>query len=281
MVRSSRINASNFIYHVYSRGVEKRKIFLDDDDCYMFLSLCKDLSSDLNFKLFSYCLMANHYHLYLKTLDGNLSQIMHKLNFKYARYFNLKYNRVGHLFQGRFGDKVVEDKEYRQELIRYIALNPVWAKMVSSPEEWKWSSYKFLLVNSGVPSFLDRQWCLDQFNGSLEHLINFVNEAVEDPEKYGEENLQKIEQRAIVRKAFLEAESAVASLDYLGECTKQDLILYYLKNIRKLKAERIILLDDKLTIKSIYLVNRKLNNRIQKDPVLFQSLDRLRVDNQK
>ena len=85
--------------------------------------------------------MDNHYHLLIETPAGNLSKGMQLLNGIYTQKFNRIHNREGHVFQGRFKAILVDKDSYLLELSRYIVLNPVRAKMVTSPHEWKWSSY--------------------------------------------------------------------------------------------------------------------------------------------
>ena len=101
MPRRSRITENGY-YHVINRGVEKRKIFLDNDDHHKFINLLDAYRAKYDFVLHAFCLMNNHYHLLIEIKHRNLSEILQKINFLYSRYFNKKYQRVGHLWQGRF-----------------------------------------------------------------------------------------------------------------------------------------------------------------------------------
>jgi len=111
--------------------------------------------------------MSNHYHLLIETLDGNLSTGMGQLNGVYTQKFNKRHGRVGHIFQGRFKAILVQKESYLLELCRYVVLNPVRAKLVSYPEEWKWSSYLATIGIVKKPKFLSSDWILTQFGHDL------------------------------------------------------------------------------------------------------------------
>ncbi|NOQ65394.1 MAG: addiction module toxin RelE [Methyloprofundus sp.] len=141
MSRPLRLEFSGALYHISSRGNEKRPIFLEDTDFKMFLSLMAEVCRRYNWVIHSYCLMTNHYHLIVETPDGNLSRGMRHLNGVYTQRFNSKHKRVGHLFQGRYKAILVDKDSYLLELCRYVVLNPVRANMVKEPSQWQWSSY--------------------------------------------------------------------------------------------------------------------------------------------
>jgi REP element-mobilizing transposase RayT len=101
MARKERITEPG-CYHIINRGVERRNIFLEPNDYVFFMSLLHKLIKDFNITIHTYCLMTNHYHILLETKEPNISKAIQYLNNKYAKYFNKKYNRVGHLWQGRF-----------------------------------------------------------------------------------------------------------------------------------------------------------------------------------
>ncbi len=90
----------------------------------------------------AFCMMSNHIHLAVRVADISISRIMQHLAFRYTRYINRKYKRIGHLFQGRFKSILIDDEDYLKELIRYIHLNPVRAKLVSDPLQYFWSSHR-------------------------------------------------------------------------------------------------------------------------------------------
>ena len=130
MARPWRIEYGGAYYHVLSRGNERRDIFFDDRDRRVFLSTLGETSDRFKVDIFAYVLMGNHYHVLLRTNLPNLSRAMQWLGLTYARRFNNRLRRSGHLFQGRFKAMVVESDAYMMELSCYIHRNPLRAKMV-------------------------------------------------------------------------------------------------------------------------------------------------------
>lgn len=128
--------------HIMNRGANHQKIFLDKNDYLYFLELLKITKAKYKFELHSYCLMPNHYHLLMETLDEDVSKIMKQIDAIYTRYFNVKYHRDGALFRGRFKSCEVVKEDYFLQTSRYISLNPVKAGIVSRPEEYMWSSFR-------------------------------------------------------------------------------------------------------------------------------------------
>ena len=146
-------------------GVEKRTVFLDEDDYEMFLALLCEACVLFNIKVHSYCLMSNHYHLLLELQSDNLSKAMRFINSRYAIYFNKKLKRVGHLWQGRFKSWYITDEAYLYTLIKYIEFNPLKANMIEKLEEYKYSAYR---------SFLGLDTPLECLEGSVlfEHYLS-------------------------------------------------------------------------------------------------------------
>jgi REP element-mobilizing transposase RayT len=137
-------------------------IYLDDEDRDRFLELLARVVDTHGVICSAYCLMANHYHLVLTTTSANLSSSVKQLNSTYGQWWNRRHDRVGHVFQSRFFAQVVQDDTHMLAVCRYIVLNPVRAKLVPSPEDWSWSSYRATAGLSAVPSFLrpDDLWRL-------------------------------------------------------------------------------------------------------------------------
>jgi len=123
------------------RGIEGRSIAMDDRDRSRWLEQLELVVHRHGWRLFAFALMGNHFHLFFQTPRPNLSRGMHDLNGGYVNFFNARHEREGHLFQGRFKAFVVEDEGYWLEVSRYVHLNPVRAKIVARPEDWRWSSY--------------------------------------------------------------------------------------------------------------------------------------------
>jgi putative transposase len=150
MARPLRIEYPGAWYHVTCRGNEKRNIFRDDADRGKMLEILSVTLKLYMIELHCYVLMQNHFHLLLMTPESNLRKFMQRLNTTYTVYFNRRYRRSGHLFQGRYKAILIEKDEYLVELSRYIHLNPVRIKKYSQLEiEEKrrilqgnpWSSY--------------------------------------------------------------------------------------------------------------------------------------------
>ena len=138
MARPYRLQIENGLYHITSRGNERRQIYLDDSDYKKFLEYVGKAKEKYKVYLYAYVLMSNHYHLLIETTQENLSHLMHYLNGSYTSYFNWKHKRHGHLFQGRYKSILVDKETYFMELTRYIHLNPVKAKMVEDPLKYPW-----------------------------------------------------------------------------------------------------------------------------------------------
>jgi REP element-mobilizing transposase RayT len=167
LARPLRIEYPGALYHVTSRGNDKKDIFRSIKDREKFLSYLSSAWERHGAVFHAYCLMSNHFHLMLETPLGNLSRIMKHINGSYTTYFNVKHKRAGHLLQGRYKAILVQADTYAAELSRYIHLNPVRAKMVSSPEEYQWSSCCRYLEGT-EPSWLSTSLVLGYFGGEVE-----------------------------------------------------------------------------------------------------------------
>ncbi|MBU1291615.1 transposase [bacterium] len=163
MTRPLRIEFKGAVYHITSRGNAKQAIFLTEKDFADFLGVLCQVVKRYHFILHTYCLMNNHYHLLIETPYGNLSRGMRQLNGLYTQRFNQRHKRVGHLLQGRYKAILVDKDNYLLELCRYIVLNPVRAKIVKDPTDWKWSTYRATIGDDqGIPG-LTTDWILSQF----------------------------------------------------------------------------------------------------------------------
>lgn len=162
MARPLRIEFPGAVYHITSRGNNRKDIFEDEQDREAFLEILYGVNVRYHWLCHAYCLMDNHYHLLIETLDGNLSIGMRQLNGVYTQWFNKIHGRVGHLFQGRFKGIVVQKESHLLEASRYIVLNPIRAKLVKSPYQWKWSSYAATAGQRSSHPCLTVDWILGQ-----------------------------------------------------------------------------------------------------------------------
>ena len=150
-------------YHIVNRGVEQRVIYLDDEDHETFLEILCIGCQLYKVQLHAYVLMSNHYHLLIETKDENLSHFMKHLNASYAIYFNKKYKRSGHLWQGRFRSWFVTDEAYLYTLVGYIENNPLKAKMVKQLGEYPYSSYQSFVEETESIACLKNSFVFDAF----------------------------------------------------------------------------------------------------------------------
>jgi len=162
------------IYHIIVRGNERKNIFIDDEDRKKIIQILADKKKKNEYILYAYCLMNNHLHLLLKEEGDNISRIMKRINTAYAYYFNKKYNRVGHVFQDRFRSESVENDLYLISLIRYIHNNPVKAKTVNQPHQYKWSSYSLYLREQ--KNIVDKEEILNLFSPDKSKAIGLFTE---------------------------------------------------------------------------------------------------------
>ena len=163
MPRKPRIHVNDGVYHVLLRGNQGQKIFLCEDDFHFFLGLIQEGVARFDHRIHAFCFMPNHVHFAIQVGEVHLSRIMQNLAFRFARRINWKCGQIGHLFQGRYKAILVDAESYLLELIRYIHLNPVRAKMVDRPEEFRWSSHRAYLGGAFFP-WLTTRWILDQMH---------------------------------------------------------------------------------------------------------------------
>ena len=140
MARLSRKESYSNFYHVMTRGINKDKIFETESNKKRLFYIIQEKNSEIGCQIYSYCIMDNHLHLLVKADLEDLSLLMKKINGTYAMYYNLKEDRIGPVFQDRFKSENVEDERHLYGVIRYIHNNPVVAKIVNTPENYRWSS---------------------------------------------------------------------------------------------------------------------------------------------
>jgi putative transposase len=143
MPRTARIAPKEFVYHVLTRGNNKQAIFKDENDYLKYIEILRKYKEKYLFKLYHYVLMTNHVHLVIEPSQegGELYQIMKGINLSYAQHFKNKYKYTGHFWQDRFKSIIVSKDEYLLTCGSYVELNPVRARMVKEPKEYRWSSY--------------------------------------------------------------------------------------------------------------------------------------------
>lgn len=164
MARPLRIEYPGAVYHVTTRGNEKKPIYKDYHDRESFLFILDKVNKRYHWLCHAYCLMDNHYHLLIETPDANLCIGMRQLNGVYTQVFNKQHRRVGHLFQGRYRAILIQKDSHLLEVCRYVVLNPVRAGLVENPGKWRWSSFGATAGREKPPACLTTVWVLRQFS---------------------------------------------------------------------------------------------------------------------
>lgn len=142
MARRPRVEVEGGLYHVIARGNDRQDIFHDGEDHLKFISLLATQKEKAHFYLYAYCLMTNHFHLLVERREESVGRMMLRLLTGYASYYNRKYKRVGHVFQGRHKAILCQSDAYLTKLVAYIHLNPVRASMVDGAEDYPFSSHR-------------------------------------------------------------------------------------------------------------------------------------------
>lgn len=227
MPRCARRKSETGVYHIMIRGINKEKIFIDDEDCRRFLKILKDCKEISKFKLYAYCLMGNHVHLLLQEVDENIDLIVKRIGSRYVYWFNTKYQRIGHLFQDRYKSEPVDNDEYFLSALRYIHCNPVKAKIVSGCEEYRYSSYNEYF---GASSLVDCESILEEFD--IDRFVEFHKQYDEiNHIEYVENEHKRItdeEAERIVKK-----QSGCNSIEEYQSLPREkqlDLVSYFRKN---------------------------------------------------
>ena len=162
MPRKPRQEVHDGIHHVYARGNDRQLLYWDDDDHVRYLELLCHVVHRKRWRCLAYCLMSNHVHLLVQTPDANLGDGMQVLHSAYAQLFNRRHGKVGHVFQGRYGAKLMLHDEQLWTVVRYVHRNPVEAGLCRRAAEWRWSSHSGVL-NGTAPAWLDRTRLLSFF----------------------------------------------------------------------------------------------------------------------
>lgn len=180
MARPLRIEFAGALYHVTARGNGREDIFLDDRDRITLLGILSQACRRFVVSCHAYCLMGNHYHLVLETAEPNLARTLRHLNGVYTQRFNRRHERVGHVFQGRYKAILVDRDAYYLEVVRYVVLNPVRAKLATRAQDWPWSSYRAVMGHSPAFQGLDVNKLLSYFGATLEQARTAFARFVDD-----------------------------------------------------------------------------------------------------
>lgn len=220
MPRAAREKSSTGIYHVILRGMNRQTIFEDEEDAAKFMLTLAKYQKKSDFILYAYCLMSNHVHLLIKEGAEDLGITFRRIGASYVYWYNLKYDRCGHLFQDRYKSETVENEKYFLTVLRYIHQNPLKAQLVERLEDYPWSSYREYIVKS---KFIETDFALRLFsNNRLKSIERFR----EFHKIEGQERCLDIDQKKKWKDA--DAIELIKSICHVASC----------KEVQKLNKEK-------------------------------------------
>lgn len=266
MARKARIRSSLNLYHVIIRGINKQDIFIDNQDKNKLIKELSIAKEKFNFKLYAYVIMPNHLHMVIKENDTSISKIMHRIQLCYSEYLNIKYQRVGHVFQGRFTSKNIENEEYLKCVIRYVHLNPDKAK-IEKYDLYYWSSYKQYIEKRQNNDLVDTEEILRLFGSNKESLKEKFIEYHKEKSKYDYksedvefEMMNKLDDSTLIR--IITEEMNIPNIYEVQKLnnTYRDKILIELLSIRGTTAKQI----SRITGISINIIQKIANSEKNK-----------------
>ena len=176
-MREKRVWYPGASYHVMSRGIRRSAICMDSTDFEMFQLILESTMRKMPFKLHCFCMMTNHFHMQITTIDTEIWKIMKYLLSNYAKNFNHRYGYTGHLFESRYTSCIIQDPRYFLEVSRYIHLNPVKAGIVKDAFDYPYSSYA-AYISQKEDSLLSKDEILAYFQGDREEQYKMFVEGV-------------------------------------------------------------------------------------------------------
>ena len=217
MPRKAREKSESDIYHIIMRGINRQKIFNEEEDCHRFLQTLKFYKGTSGYEIYAYCLMSNHIHLLIKVGPEPLEQIMRRVCGKFVYWYNHKYDRTGYLFQDRFKSEPVEDDTYFLTVLRYIHQNPLKTGLVKGLKDYPWSSYNAYIKRNKL---VDADFALKMFSANqaqaLKLFMNF------NEQKTDEQCLDIEERKTLSDKEALQIMETVFSTSNMEEWRKID-----------------------------------------------------------
>ena len=169
------------IFHVTCHGVRDTSLFRDDIDRLRFLTELAAVCARPGWTCVQYCLMTTHFHLLVDVEEGVLPPAMQQLNFRYACAFNARHGTRGHVLERRYNAGRLRSEQHLLAAFRYIARNPVVARLCARPQDWPWSSYAATVGLADPISFIDASRVLSLFGAVREIAIGLLREYVEEP----------------------------------------------------------------------------------------------------
>ncbi len=184
MARRLRINLPGVVYHIFQRGNNKEYIFSEDKDKLSFLYLLEKHTKKEDFELLAYVIMSNHYHLILRLKEVPMQHFMHSIMSKYARAYNKRNKRSGHVFEGRYNSIPVEDEHHLQDLLRYVHQNPVRAGLCRRVQDYSWSTDQFYRMQT-EGGLIKTSFILDSLSKNRSEAVNLYLQLMSEPVNKG------------------------------------------------------------------------------------------------
>lgn len=249
MARHARKRSATGVYHVMLRGIDKRNIFLHDEDKMIFMKKLLKAKENVSFGLYGYCLMDNHIHLLIRESE-EIGVSVKRVTVGYASWHNNRYGRAGHLFQNRYLSEPVESEGYLVHVLRYIHQNPLKANMVKKPEDYPWSSYNdYISAYQGNSIKIDVDMIMAYFKEQkdFEEFTNTQNEDkfvdFEPEDKFTDEALGDIIKKKI-GFGFLHEKS-------IGDRNRLIKDIYYSTGVSIRQLERVLGVNKNIIAKAV------------------------------
>jgi putative transposase len=306
MSRPLRLEYPGAWHHVMNRGWNKISVFEDNADHLQFIDLLKQAGEQFRLQVSAYCLMPNHYHLLVRTPEGNLARCMRHVGSLYTQYFNRKHDSDGPLFKGRYKSILVEEESYLLQLLRYIHQNPIRAGIVERMEKYPWSSHNGYLTDAEDWAWLHKEPVLDRLKSRKKYLA-FVRNEDEEVERvfelkklpsmlggerfmewvkeefFGGAKRREVPQSAVLapsRERILESVCSVYGVER-GELFKsrrgqengpRNAAVYLLRKVRGESSTDIASLFGLCTYSSVSSIIARINERLADDHVLREKI---------
>ncbi|QEK11505.1 transposase [Crassaminicella thermophila] len=250
MPRCARVKTEDSIFHIMIRSISEINLFNDDEDKLKYFSLIKKYILKFQFKVYAYCLMDNHGHLIIDVNGGDISRIMHSINFSYAQYYNRKYKRHGHVFQDRFKSRIVNDDKYLIVLSAYIHNNP---KDIPGYRNnlinYRFSSLKEYVKGTNEFEILDKSFLEDILNlGNRKNIKSYlslvyksdtINEELDV--EFEKKNCEYRSERKILARDYTPEKVINFVADYI-QCDKRKVRIKYDKSCIEIRALCVFLM---------------------------------------
>ncbi|MGH7884423.1 MAG: helix-turn-helix domain-containing protein [Thermodesulfobacteriota bacterium] len=255
MTRPLRLAFEDACYHITSRGNRKDNIFIDNADKEMFIRKLNETLNKFSIVCYAYCLMHNHYHLFIKTPKGNISSAMHNLNTSYTNWFKARHQIVGVVFQGRYKSLLVDEDSYALQLSTYIHLNPVRAGMVEKPEEYIWSSYLDYMGKRRTLENMDTDLVLSSFGNDNKKAINKYKSFLKENMDIDNPMNNTYKSVAVGSEKYLKRiEEMISGIGKNREIKET-------KNLQKISPEKIIkIISNKFGLNEKEVISKKRGN---------------------